>query len=159
VILKCLEKAKEKRYQSAKELHSELTRMEEEIPTAERAVPKKKRPKSKEIAAGEGKINWKKIAIWGGAAILLALIIYAGLNLFTSRKEVIDSIAVLPFENVNADPKTDYLCDGITETIINKLSQLTNLKTVICRNSVFTYKGKNVDPKKVGQELGVKRSC
>jgi non-specific serine/threonine protein kinase len=156
VILKCLEKAKEKRYQSAEELHSELTRIEEEIPTAERAVPKKKRPKSKEIAAGEGKINWKKIAIWGGAAILLALIIYAGLNLFTSRKEVIDSIAVLPFENVNADPNTDYLCDGITETIINKLLQLSNLKKVIARNSVFTYKGKAVDPKKVGQELGVK---
>jgi serine/threonine protein kinase len=158
VILKCLEKAKEKRYQSAEELHSELTRIDEEIPTAERAeraVPPKKRPKSKEIAAGEGKIRWKKIAIWGGAAVLLALIIYAGLNLFTSRKEVIDSIAVLPFENVNADPNTDYLCDGITETIINKLSQLSNIR-VIARNSVFTYKGKTVDPKKAGQELDVK---
>ena len=155
VILKCLEKAKEKRYQSAEELHSELSRIEEEIPTAERAVPPKKLPKSREIAAREGKIERKKFALYGGAIILLALIIYAGLHLFTSRKEVIDSIAVLPFENVNADPNTEYLCDGITETIINKLSQLSDLKKVIARNSVFTYKGKTADPKKVGQELGV----
>jgi adenylate cyclase len=63
---------------------------------------------------------------------------------------------VLPFENVNADPNTDYLCDGITETIINKLIQLSGFKTVINRASVFTYKGKTVDPKKVGQDLGVK---
>jgi serine/threonine protein kinase len=156
VILKCLEKAKEKRYQSAEEMHSELTRIEEEIPTTERTIPTRKPTKSKEIAVGKGKTEWKKMALYGGAVALLAFMIYAGLSLFTSRKEVIDSIAVLPFENVNADPNTDYLCDGITETIINKLSQLSNLKKVIARNSVFTYKGKTVDPKKVGQELGVK---
>jgi TolB-like protein/Tfp pilus assembly protein PilF len=56
---------------------------------------------------------------------------------------------------VNADPNSDYLCDGITETIINKLSQLSSLKRVIARNSVFTYKGKTVDAKQVGRELGV----
>jgi serine/threonine protein kinase/tetratricopeptide (TPR) repeat protein len=156
VILKCLEKAKEKRYQSAEELHSELTSIEEKIPTTERAVPKRKPTKSREIAAEESKIKWKKIALYGGAVVLVALIVYAGLSLFPGRKEVIDSIAVLPFENVNADPNTDYLCDGITETIINKLSQLSNFKKVIARNSVFTYKGKTVDPKKAGQELGVK---
>jgi serine/threonine protein kinase len=156
VILKCLEKDKEKRYQRAEELRAELMRLEEEIPTAERAIPKKKPTKSREIAAGTGKINWVKIGLYAGAAVILGLIVYAGVRLFTRRKEVIDSIAVLPFENVNADPNTDYLSDGITETIINKLSQLSSFKTVICRNSVFTYKGKTVDPKKVGQELGVK---
>jgi len=62
---------------------------------------------------------------------------------------------VLPFENVTVDPNTDYLCDGITESIINKLSQLSSLKRVIARNSVFTYKGKTVDAKQVGRELGV----
>jgi len=64
IILKCLEKAREKRYQSAEELHSELTKMEGEITTTERAIPKKKPAKSKEIAAGAGKrINWAKIGL------------------------------------------------------------------------------------------------
>jgi serine/threonine protein kinase/Tfp pilus assembly protein PilF len=155
IILKCLEKAKEKRFQSAEELKVELTRLEEEIPTAERVIPKRKPTKSRKVAVGKGKIRWAKIALCGGAAILLALIVYAGLYLVSGQKEVIDSIAVLPFENVNADPDTDYLCDGITETIINKLSQLSSFKKVINRTSVFTYKGKTIDPKSVGQELGV----
>ena len=51
------------------------------------------------------------------------------------------SIAVLPFENQNRDPDTDYLCDGIPESIINSLSELPKLK-VMSRNSVFHYKGK-----------------
>jgi serine/threonine protein kinase/Tfp pilus assembly protein PilF len=156
VILRCLEKDKQKRYQSAEELHFELTRLEEEIPTSERAIPKRKPTKLKEIAVKESKIPWKKIALYGATLVILALIVYAGLHLFSGRREVIDSIAVLPFENVNADPNTDYLGDGITETIINKLTQLSSFKTVINRASVFTYKGKTVDPKKVGQELGVK---
>jgi serine/threonine protein kinase len=156
VVLRCLEKEKGKRYQSAEELRSELTRLEEEIPITEGAPPKKRTTKAREIAGGEGKIRWRKGALYGGAVVVLALMVYGGLRLFTGRNELIDSIAVLPFENANADPNTDYLCDGITETIINKLSQLSGFKTVINRVSVLTYKGKTVDPKKVGQELGVK---
>ncbi len=155
VILRCLEKDKEKRYQSATELHSDLIRLEEETPTAERASPKRKPAKSREIAPKEGHPEWAKVALYAGAFAILALVIYAGLRLFSGRGEVIDSIAVLPFENVNANPDTDYLCDGITETIINKLSQLSGLKKVIARNSVFTYKGKTVEAKQVGRELGV----
>ena len=64
------------------------------------------------------------------------------------------SIAVLPFENQNRDPDTDYLCDGIPESIINSLSQLPNLK-VMSRNSVFHYKGKQTDAQAVGKELKV----
>ena len=155
VILRCLEKEEEKRYQSAEELRSDLTRLEDGIPTSEQAITKRKPTRSKEIAIREGKIAWKKIVLYAGAAIILALIVYAGIQLLSGRREVIDSIAVLPFENVNAEPNTDYLCDGITETIINKLSQLSSLKRVIARNSVFTYKGKTVDAKQVGRELGV----
>jgi serine/threonine protein kinase/tetratricopeptide (TPR) repeat protein len=156
LILRCLEKDKEERYQSAEELHAELTRIEESIPAGERAIPKRKPTRSKVSAAREKGTPWKKIALFGGAVVILALIIYGGMRLFSGHTAVIDSIAVLPFENVNADPDMDYLCDGIAETIINKLSQLSGFKTVINRASAFTYKGKAVDPKKVGQELGVK---
>jgi eukaryotic-like serine/threonine-protein kinase len=65
------------------------------------------------------------------------------------------SIAVLPFDNQNRDRDTDYLSDGIPESIINSLSELSQLK-VMARSTVFQYKGKQVDPRKVGQDLGVR---
>jgi eukaryotic-like serine/threonine-protein kinase len=64
------------------------------------------------------------------------------------------SVAVLPFDNQNHDPDIDYLSDGITESIIHSLSQLSQLK-VMARSTVFQYKGKEVDPRKVGHDLGV----
>jgi serine/threonine-protein kinase len=64
------------------------------------------------------------------------------------------SVAVLPFDNQNRDPNIDYLSDGITESIIHSLSQLSQLK-VMARGTVFQYKGKEVDPRKVGHDLGV----
>ena len=64
------------------------------------------------------------------------------------------SIAVLPFENQNRDPDTDYLCDGIPESIINSLSELPKLK-VMSRNSVFHYKGKDIDAQTVAKELKI----
>ena len=67
----------------------------------------------------------------------------------------IDSLAVLPFLNVNKDADTDYLTDGITETIINKLSQLRALR-VIPRTTVFRYKNAAIDPKVVSAELKVR---
>jgi serine/threonine-protein kinase len=77
---------------------------------------------------------------------------------YTSSKQNAElpakSIAVLPFENQNRDPDTDYLSDGIPESIINSLSQLPNLK-VMSRNSVFHYKGKDIDAPAVAKELKV----
>ncbi len=67
----------------------------------------------------------------------------------------IESIAVLPFANLSNDPKTEYLSDGITETLINSLSQLPNL-AVMSRNTVFRYKGQATDPQKVGRDLHVR---
>ena len=64
------------------------------------------------------------------------------------------SIAVLPFVNLSDDPKQEILCDGFTEEIINALTKLPQV-FVIARNSSFTYKGKKVNVKQVGQELGV----
>src|SRR4029077_15837143 len=66
----------------------------------------------------------------------------------------IDSIAVLPFTNVGGDANTDYLSDGITESLIGSLAHVPELK-VKSRNSVFRYKGKDVDMQKVGNDLGV----
>jgi len=65
------------------------------------------------------------------------------------------SIAVLPFQNMSGDPEQEYFADGIVEDIITGLSQSKSL-FVIARNSSFTYKGKVVDIKQVGRELGVR---
>jgi len=65
------------------------------------------------------------------------------------------SIAVLPFNNLSGDPNQDYFSDGITENIISALSQNSEL-LVIARNSTFVYKGKSIDVRQVGHELGAK---
>jgi TolB-like protein/class 3 adenylate cyclase/tetratricopeptide (TPR) repeat protein len=65
------------------------------------------------------------------------------------------SIAVLPFQNMSGDPEQEYFADGMVEEIITALSRFKSL-FVIARNSTFTYKGKSVDIKHVGRELGVR---
>jgi len=65
------------------------------------------------------------------------------------------SIAVLPFANLNGDPQQDYFSDGITEDITTELSRFSELM-VIARNSAFQYKGKAVDIRQVGRELGAR---
>jgi eukaryotic-like serine/threonine-protein kinase len=94
------------------------------------------------------------------AAVIALLVIAAGLvglaaYLRVPKTEVtIESIAVLPFVNPNNDPNTEYLSDGIPEGIINSLSQLANLK-VMSRNSVFHYKGKDINAQTIAKELNV----
>ncbi|MDQ3818047.1 MAG: tetratricopeptide repeat protein, partial [Acidobacteriota bacterium] len=69
-------------------------------------------------------------------------------------RRAINSLAVLPFVNDGADPNAEYLSDGITESIIDSLSQLPKLR-VMARSTVFRYKGREVDPQEVGRELNV----
>ena len=89
-----------------------------------------------------------------------ALLILAGLGYGAYRwlshdsGTTIDSLAVLPFTNVSGDPTSDYLSDGITESLIASLAHVPALK-VKSRNSVFRYKGKDIDVQKAGAELGV----
>ena len=73
---------------------------------------------------------------------------------FTTKRQPIDSLAVLPFINASADPETEYLSDGITESIINNLTQLSPLR-VMARNTVFRYKGTEANAQAVGRELKV----
>ncbi|MCA1605970.1 MAG: protein kinase [Acidobacteria bacterium] len=72
----------------------------------------------------------------------------------TSLSNEIRSVAVMPFVNETSDPQFEYLSDGMTDTLISSLSELPNIK-VKARTSVFRYKGKEIDPKAIGRELGV----
>jgi TolB-like protein/Tfp pilus assembly protein PilF len=71
------------------------------------------------------------------------------------HQEAIESVAVLPFANDSTDPDGEYLSDGITETLINNLSQIWSLR-VVARSTVFRYKGKDIDPQKAGNDLHVR---
>ena len=68
--------------------------------------------------------------------------------------DAIDSVAVLPFENVGGDPDREYLSDGVAEALLNELSRLPDLK-VIARSTSFRFRGKEVDPRQVGRDLKV----
>ena len=89
-------------------------------------------------------------------AILVLVIAGAVAYRFYSgkRSETISSVAVLPFANLSGDANMEYLSDGISESLINNLSQLPSLK-VISRSSAFKYKGKEVDLQEVAKTLGV----
>jgi TolB-like protein/tetratricopeptide (TPR) repeat protein len=110
-------------------------------------------------------LRWQKSALIAAAALF---VIALGLATFVlSRPKVSQlwtnpsaaransqSIAVLPFENASNDPNTEYLSEGISEALINGLTELQQLR-VIARSTAFQYKGKDVDPRRVGRELQV----
>ncbi len=88
------------------------------------------------------------------APFLLAIIVLAGFfgyRYLGSNTKQIESIAVMPFVNDSGNVDVEYLSDGMTETLINSLSQIPNL-SVKARSSVFRYKGKELDPKKIAAE-------
>jgi TolB-like protein/DNA-binding winged helix-turn-helix (wHTH) protein len=72
-----------------------------------------------------------------------------------ARSTVGDSVVVLPFVNMSADPENEYFADGITEEIINALAQIRDLH-VVARSSAFSFKGKHVDPRVAGEQLDVR---
>jgi serine/threonine-protein kinase len=106
----------------------------------------------------KGSLLSRRGAIAAGAALLLVAAALLAYNFFGRRGEssgAIDSLAVLPFTNASNDPNTEYLSEGITESLINSLSQLPHLK-VKSRNTVFNYKAHAADPRKIGKDLGVR---
>jgi serine/threonine-protein kinase len=155
IIEKALRKDREQRYQTAKELaldlrdqkqeleiqaklgHSISQRVEHELKTVKYTVAAdtKEFKEAAPLAPNSRRTNY-----------------VSGRR--RSRK-AINSLAVLPLVNVGADLNAEYLSDGITESIINSLSQLPKLR-VMARSTVFRYKGREVDPQEVGRNLGVR---
>jgi TolB-like protein len=93
-------------------------------------------------------------------AALILLALWSGWFLLAGRNPKPAQLAhlpivVLPFTNLSGDPSQDYFADGITENLTTELSRIKD-SFVIARNTAFTYKGKNVDAKKIGKELGVR---
>ncbi len=158
IIRRALEKDPDDRYQHIDDMVSELRHETKKSTTVNR--PPFVEPTTPHTSAAEvhGRLptvrSKKRLALIGsiGAGLLVLML---AIYFVSGCHQTVDSIAVLPFENVGADPNTEYLSDGITESLINTLSQLSHL-TVMSRTTVFHYKGKDVDPLRAGRELGVK---
>jgi eukaryotic-like serine/threonine-protein kinase len=152
IISKALEKDRKLRCQSAAELRADLSRLKRDTDSGRSVV-------GTPTAEEPSRPWWRRRAVIGvAAAIVIILVAAAGLFYYKSvgrGGETIDSVAVLPFVNASGDPNSEYLSDGITESLINSLSQLPHLK-VMSRDSAFMYKGKQTDARTVGRELGIR---
>src|SRR5262249_40081209 len=150
IIHKCLEKDRETRCQSAAELRADLKRLKRDTESGHTTAPS--------MAVSAEVSPWRRkraFLIAGGLALVALLSVATWFRLFHAQGKAIDSLAVLPFVNTSGDPNTEYLSDGMTESLINSLSQLPHLR-VMSRDSAFHYKGKETDAQTIGRELGVR---
>jgi len=182
IISKALEKDRNLRYQVASDMRADLQRLKRDADSSRSlsaavATPEPLKPITTKVpttgavpplttgssAASQvpttgvvapARSKWRWI---GGLAIAVVLAL-AGTGVFwfrgRSSSQEISSLAVLPFINASNDPSSEYLSDGLTESLINNLSQIPNL-AVMSRSAVFHYKGHDVDPQVVAHELKV----
>ena len=179
IVLKALAKDRLKRYQTITDLKLDLEQLRDEVHTStgEREISQRQNNRSADtelitlvptgtrsqvetvsetVAPRTSSIteprptNWLKFAIPALlAAVSIAIIVY-----YARSGPTINSVAILPFINDTKDPNAEYLSDGITESIINSLSQLPNLR-VMSRNAAFRFKSANMDPVEAGRNLNV----
>jgi serine/threonine protein kinase/tetratricopeptide (TPR) repeat protein len=141
VVRHCLEKDPERRFHSAHDLAFGLEALSDVSTPSDQAIK-------------PGLIRRVRPA-WFVAGLAAVLVVVAVLTVLRRpRGTTIDSLAVLPFANASADPNSEYLSDGITEGLINSLSQLPRLR-VTARTIVSHYKGREAEPQKVGRDLKV----
>ena len=187
IVSKGLRKEREDRYQTVREMLSDLKEVKEALQTQAR-LERSQRPEASTamgVATGSGQAiartahepivstgeaaaarttssaeylisaikPHKRGALIGVALLALATAV-AVYVYFNPEGKTINSLAVLPFVNASDDANSEYLSDGIAESLINSISQLSNVK-VMSRNSVFRYKGKETDAQAAGKELGV----
>src|SRR3984893_7162402 len=156
IVDRCLAKEPADRFQEVAEFRDALRAVLREVdPDAHFSGSAAPVAPRREARAGRMTFlrRYQKVVLIVACVVAVALAVYALLG--RSRHAAIDSLAVLPFMNATADPNTDYLSDGITESLINSLSQLPYVK-VRSRNSVFHYKGQQTDVEKIGRDLGVR---
>lgn len=179
IVRRCLAKDPEQRYQNIKDVAIELKEVRRELqenPSSNGEAPEatiiqdrsaltnappsspSTRASSAEFIVNEIKRHKLATFIVAGLVLIVAVGVALGIRSYLhagSTEVAVESIAVIPFVNQSKDPAADWISDGLTESIINNLTQLPNLK-VIARSSVFRYKGKEGDPLAIGKDLGVR---
>jgi eukaryotic-like serine/threonine-protein kinase len=174
IIEKCLQKNRDERYQNLRDLLADLKEVRRQLEftdSSESILPFPSETPTQNlkpgvVTANQGRqtaaattisSNNRKLFFGGAALIFLVALVGFGIRYFNNRSSAaspIESIAVLPFVNESENNEVEYLSDGMTESLINSLSQLPRL-AVKARSSVFRYKGKDVTPQQIGSELKV----
>jgi len=162
LILRCLEKGKEERYQTAWELLAHLEGVEAAFPTAERAPAGRTTTRRKPATSRKITVEFtpKKllIPVSAFAALVIMGFVFWGV---LPRKKVSKtppasrhSVAVFPFVDLSPDQSSEHLADGISDAVINALSRIKDLR-VPGRTSTFSFKGQEQDLREIGQKLDV----
>jgi TolB-like protein/Flp pilus assembly protein TadD len=183
IINRTLEKDPKLRYQTAADLRAELQRLKRDTDSSRSAVvsaadvpvasalqasptvesgttPAGALESGSDVQVVAGVLKRHKLGAGIAVAALLlvaaAVVTYGVYRTFgpAGETEAIESIAVLPFVNTAGTPDTEYLSDGITESLINSFSRVPGLR-VVPRNTAFRYKGNDADPQQAGRELNV----
>jgi serine/threonine protein kinase/Tfp pilus assembly protein PilF len=161
LLSKMLRKDKTLRYQSAEELLTDLRQLPAKLSASQSQADATVLKPSSTKKLADRFLSQARRYKWAVLASAFALILLAvGISRLLSTKQL-DSLAILPFSYVSSDsqlmanPDREYLSDGMTESLINNLSQLASLR-VIARSSVFSYKGKNLDAQTIGRQLNVR---
>ena len=145
VICRAMEKDRNLRYQHAADIRAELQRLKRDTESVHIAIGTDVKPSELSSAAQSSPGSKRK----------RSLKIKAGAGRLKRVAKVIDSIAVLPFDNASGDPEHEYLSNGITGSLINSLATLPKLR-VMARSTVFRYKGQGMDPQSIGRKLNVR---
>jgi eukaryotic-like serine/threonine-protein kinase len=172
IISKTLEKDRTLRYQTAADLRTDLARLKRDTdssrsstlnldatPEPQKSARTVQPEHSSDTVLAVGLAMRHKKKLFAGLAALFIIVAAVGYWLRHSGSSSpggsIDSVAVLPFTNTGGDQDTEYLSDGITETLINNLSHVSKLR-VVPRSTVFRYKGQSNAPEKIARELNVR---
>jgi serine/threonine protein kinase len=146
IIDKALHKDRDQRYQNVADMRAELQRLKRELDSGTRAGDESSEPATMSNASRQSPTGQQSSRTSTGQTL--------GVR-GERASRIIDSLAVLPFENASRDPEHEYLSDGITASLINILATVPKLR-VMAQSTVFRFKGREIDPQAVGRDLNVR---